>query len=157
MIIIILCSIDSSNVNSQLPFIRVPTYGHCRLLLPWLRVSCWLFCYLGLRNCWHGCGLNPEPEISWFSVSFLWPLSHSNTNIRLEILFLRHRIDHLNQPFTFSSLFQWFPNTIFLSKSILNIWVLNTKRGHFCCNWYLIQGTFFKPLPGGHLSSWVIK
>jgi len=28
-------------------------YGHCRLLLPWLRVPYWFFCNSGLKNCWH--------------------------------------------------------------------------------------------------------
>jgi len=32
----------------------IEVYGHCRLLLPWLRVPCWFFCNQGLKNCWHG-------------------------------------------------------------------------------------------------------
>jgi len=39
----------------QSPTIEV--YGHCRLLLPRLSVPIVeFFCYLGLKNCWHGLG-----------------------------------------------------------------------------------------------------
>jgi len=37
-------------------------YGHSKLLLHWLRVPCWFFCNLGLKNCLHVQGLNSQPE-----------------------------------------------------------------------------------------------
>jgi len=46
IILIILCPTNT--------FTRVPYFGHCRLLLPWLRVLCWFFCNSGLKHCWHG-------------------------------------------------------------------------------------------------------
>jgi len=32
----------------------IEVYGHCRLLLPRLRVNCLFFCNLRLKNCRHG-------------------------------------------------------------------------------------------------------
>jgi len=32
----------------------IEVYGHCRLLLPKLRVPCWFFSQSGIENCWHG-------------------------------------------------------------------------------------------------------
>jgi len=47
--------------------------SHCRLLLPWLRMPCWFFCNLGLKNCWHGWGFKPATlDLSYQS----WPRSH---------------------------------------------------------------------------------
>jgi len=55
---IILFSKDSSSVNAwSTPLsesCHKHVYGHCRLVLPWLVVPCWLFCNPGLKNCWHG-------------------------------------------------------------------------------------------------------
>jgi len=53
--------------------------SHCRLLLPWLRMPCWLFCYPGLKDCWHGqLGIEPTTFGTLLSVRCLWPLSLGN-------------------------------------------------------------------------------
>jgi len=37
----------------------IEIHGYCRLLQPWLRVPCWFFCNLGLKNFWHGPRIEP--------------------------------------------------------------------------------------------------
>jgi len=55
--------INSSDVTEQSYLYKSPAievYGHCRLLLPWLRVPCWFLCNLGLKNNWPSWWLNPS-------------------------------------------------------------------------------------------------
>jgi len=55
-IIIIWFSIDSSDeLLTVIIFI-----GHCRLPLPWQRVHWGFILKSRVKNCWHGCGLNPQ-------------------------------------------------------------------------------------------------
>jgi len=45
--------------------LAIEVYGHCRLLLPWMRVPSWFFCNPGLKNCWHGrLGVEPTTNLS---------------------------------------------------------------------------------------------
>jgi len=62
-IIIIWCSKDSGDINASSILLsesrQKHAYGHCRILLPWLRVPCWFFCNLGLKNCLHVWAFEP--------------------------------------------------------------------------------------------------
>jgi len=77
IIIVIWYSIYSTDVFLKIIiFTRVT--AECRLPLPWLRVASWFFCNQGLKNCWHGSGIEPVTLYHSSTVRHLWPLSHSN-------------------------------------------------------------------------------
>jgi len=46
---------------------RLRVHGHCRFLLPWLRVPCWFFCNPWSKNCLQVCHKNKEKNILPFA------------------------------------------------------------------------------------------
>jgi len=68
-----------SKINT---FIRVLPFnyahGQCRLQLPWLRLPCWFFCNLGLKNCGHGWDWTFNlGSITWQSSIILLPFANN--------------------------------------------------------------------------------
>jgi len=63
-------------------------YGHCRLLLPRPRVPCFLFqSWVEKLLAWPAGDWTHDLR-SWFSVMCLWPLSYSDPNVDIFILFI---------------------------------------------------------------------
>jgi len=90
-------------------------YGHCRLLLPWLRVPCWFFWNLLLKNCSQSSVFDlsfkttPENVRKDLKLNFLWPklINLKKFSFSLKFESLMKKLELFIFRIVFNKLFHW--------------------------------------------------
>jgi len=158
-----LCSTDSSDVNAPPALYKSPAievYGHCRLQLPWLRVTCWFFCNSELKNCWHGRLGIESTTFDICSQSCAYDLSAMATQqgLFMKLFHATHFFLRVTFTITIQIFLQIFLSFIFSFFQIFfqewMPWIAkNEFRGHLFHWWsgggIFLPGRRFKPGPPG--------
>jgi len=132
----------------------IEVYGHCRLLLPWLRVPNWFFLQSGVENCWHGrLGIKPTTldlsplkvekkhiDCHSYSVPF-WDFHMGNENIGSPIicLFICFWYECILPAVSISLLSSW------LSFSFLTCFEFRNRELQFFPNKFFTNAIFPNP------------